>query len=157
VTEPDPEGARAAADAVEEEPAASLEEIDRDGCFALVRSMSVGRIAVALPGGPPLVVPVNYAVDGEVVVFRSDPGSKLLALREQPVSFQVDAVDPFHRTGWSVLIQGVAVEAVFAEVEHLAVESWAGATKHWVRVLPAAVTGRRIHMRDFPVDTRGYL
>jgi nitroimidazol reductase NimA-like FMN-containing flavoprotein (pyridoxamine 5'-phosphate oxidase superfamily) len=146
------------ASAATEEPSATLEEIPRDECLRLVASTAVGRIAVALPGGPPLVVPVNYALDGEVVVFRSDPGSKILALREQPVSFQVDFVDPFHRTGWSVLIQGVAYEATAAEVEHLAIESWAGGDKrHWIRVLPAAITGRRIRMADFPGDSRAYL
>ena len=147
----------AASDAVDEAPSPTLEEIDRDECLDLVGSLSVGRIAVALPGGPPLVVPVNYRLDGDVVVFRSDPGSKLFAMQEQPVSFQVDAVDPFRRSGWSVLIQGVAVEAEPAEVEHLVVESWAGATRHWIRVLPVAITGRRIVMTDFPVETRGYL
>jgi nitroimidazol reductase NimA-like FMN-containing flavoprotein (pyridoxamine 5'-phosphate oxidase superfamily) len=147
----------AASDAVEGIPEARLEEIDREQCLELVGSVSVGRIAVALPGGPPLVVPVNYVLDVDVVVFRSDPGSKLLALREQPVSFQVDAVDPIRRTGWSVLIQGVAREVTRNEIMHLAVESWAGATRHWIRVLPAAITGRRIRMVDFPVQTEGYL
>ena len=119
---------RGPAEAGVEAPSATLEEIDRDECLDLVGSVSVGRIAVALPGGPPFVVPVNYALDGDVVVFRSDPGSKLFALREQPVSFQVDAVDPVRRTGWSVLIQGIAQEVAQDEVEHLVVESWAGAT-----------------------------
>jgi uncharacterized protein len=144
-------------DTTTEEPSATLEKIDREECLDLVGSVSVGRIAVALPGGPPLVVPVNYALDGDVVVFSSDPGSKLFALREQPVSFQVDAVDPVRRTGWSVLIQGVAEEVTRDAVEHLGVESWAGATRHWIRILPAAITGRRIRMADFPVETRGYL
>jgi len=60
--------------------------------------MSIGRIAVASPGGPPLVVPINYAVDEGDVVFRTDPAPKLDLPRGLPVSFQVDLVDAL-RTG----------------------------------------------------------
>ena len=68
----------------------TLEPLTREECLELLATASVGRVAVALPGGPPLVLPVNFALDGDVVVFRSDPGSKLDALREHPASFQVD-------------------------------------------------------------------
>lgn len=108
-------------------------------------------------GGPPLVVPVNYTVHGEAIVFRTDPGTKLDLLREEPVSFQVDLIDPFHRTGWSVLVQGVADVATHLEID-IELESWAGGDKrHWVRVTPAAITGRRIILPDIPVECRGYL
>lgn len=135
-----------------------LEEIPLDECIALLRSMSVGRIAVALPaeGDSPLVVPVNYVVDGDVVVFRTDPGSKLDRLHETSVSFQVDLIDPFHRTGWSVLVRGVAREASADEAEHVHVQSWAGGPKlHWVRVTPLAITGRRIRLPELPERRRG--
>lgn len=138
-------------------PSSELEEIPREECLALLRSLAIGRIAVALPGGPPLVVPVNYIVHSETVVFRTDPGTKLDLLRQEPVSFQVDLIDPFHRTGWSVLVQGVADEATHREID-IELESWAGGDKHhWVRVTPATVTGRRIRLPDIPVEPRGYL
>lgn len=143
----------------EGEPSApTLEELPRDECLQLVASLSIGRIAVARHDQPPLVVPVNYVLDGDVIVFRSDRGTKLFALREQPISFQVDFVDPFHRTGWSVLVTGVAYEATPLEVEHLTVEPWAGGKKqHWVRVQPGVVTGRRIRLPEIQRDSRGYL
>jgi len=104
------------------------------------------------------VVPVNYIVDGEVIVFRSDPGEKLDRLHEAPASFQIDFVDPIHHTGWSVLVQGIAHRASATEVEHLDIESWAGGEKsHWVRVVPHAITGRRLVLPDLPLDLRGYL
>lgn len=91
-------------------------------------------------------------------MLRSDIGHKLRALRHQPVSFQVDEIDPFHRTGWSVLVSGVASEAAPADVAHLFVEPWApGEKDHWVRLVPATVTGRRIRLPELPVDTRGDL
>jgi nitroimidazol reductase NimA-like FMN-containing flavoprotein (pyridoxamine 5'-phosphate oxidase superfamily) len=136
----------------------SLDEIPREECLALLASMPVGRLAVASPGAPPLVVPVNYVLDGEIVVFRSDPGEKVIQLRGSPVSFQIDQIDPSRRTGWSVLVQGVAYEATPHEVEHLHVEPWAGGQKsHWVRIVPASITGRRIRLAEIRRDSRGYL
>ncbi len=49
--------------------------------MALLRPGGLGRIAVAAPSGPPEVMPVNYVLDGEAVVFRSDLGTKLTLLR----------------------------------------------------------------------------
>ena len=124
-------------------------------CLELLATASVGRVAVALPGGPPLVLPVNYAIDGDVIVFRTDPGSKLDALREHAASFQVDAVDPFRRTGWSVLVQGFAYETSPADVD---VDPWdAGPKEHWVRIYAGAITGRRIKLPDIDPDPHGYL
>lgn len=134
---------------------AELEEIPCDECLKLLRTMSIGRIAVAPPGGPPLVIPINYVIDGDDVVFRTDPGTKLDLLRGLPVSFQVDLIDPFHRTGWSVLIQGMAVETIPAEVDP---RPWAdGPKQHWIRITPGAITGRRLQLPECPVDCRGYL
>jgi nitroimidazol reductase NimA-like FMN-containing flavoprotein (pyridoxamine 5'-phosphate oxidase superfamily) len=132
----------------------TLETLTTEECLDLLATASVGRVAVALPGGAPVVVPVNFALDGAVIVFRTDPGSKLEALREHPASFQVDIIDPFHRTGWSVLVQGFAYETSPADVE---VEPWdAGPKAHWVRIYAGAVTGRRITLPDSDVDPRGY-
>jgi nitroimidazol reductase NimA-like FMN-containing flavoprotein (pyridoxamine 5'-phosphate oxidase superfamily) len=140
----------------EQEP--ELDELTRDECFRLVASHSIGRIAVAPPGRSPFVVPVNYVLDVEEVVFRSDPGTKIDVAPRHPVSFQVDFFDPFSRTGWSVLLQGTAAAADPAEVAHLGLESWAGGEKaHWMRVLPVEVTGRRIRLPESTAEPRGYL
>jgi nitroimidazol reductase NimA-like FMN-containing flavoprotein (pyridoxamine 5'-phosphate oxidase superfamily) len=137
----------------------ALEELDHDECLKRVATMSVGRVAVAADDGRgPIVVPVNYVLDGEFIVFRSGAGTKLHALRDAPMSFQVDVVDPSHHTGWSVLIRGVAYEVTAQEVKHLAVEPWApGGKHHWIRLVPTAITGRNIRLPDVPWDTRGYL
>ena len=135
-----------------------LSELDEAECLRLVATLEVGRIAVARAGEAPLVVPVNYVLDGSVVVFRSDEGSKLFALLAAPASFQVDLVDPFHRTGWSVLIQGIVEEVDVALLAHLDLAPWAAGTKrHWLRVVPTAVTGRRLHLPVWTGDDRGYL
>jgi uncharacterized protein len=136
----------------------SSEPIPRDECLSLLAAMAVGRFAVASPGAPPLVVPVNYVLDGDVVVFRSDAGEKVLLLRGSPASFQIDQIDPSRRTGWSVLVQGAAYEATPREVEHLHIEPWApGEKSHWVRIVPASITGRRIELPELWRDEKGYL
>ena len=74
--------------------------------------------------------------------------------REHPASFQVDCIDPFHRTGWSVLVQGFAYETSPADVE---VEPWDGGPKaHWVRIYAGGITGRRLTLPQVGPDPRGY-
>jgi uncharacterized protein len=140
------------------DPEVALEELARGECLDLLRAFTVGRIAIASNSGSVLVVPVNYLVDGEVIVFRSDPGEKLDLLRGAAASFQIDFIDPIHHTGWSVLVQGTAHRAAAEEVEHLDIESWAAGEKpHWVRVVPDTITGRRLVVPNLPLDLRGYL
>ena len=135
----------------------SLDDLTPEACLALVGTMSIGRVAVAADGGAPLVVPVNYVLDGEVVVFRTAPGTKVLEFLGAPMSFQVDLFDPSHRSGWSVLIRGRAAEAADREVRHLTIEPWApGDRSQWIRVLPNEITGRRIQLPDAVRDPRSY-
>ncbi|HET7489931.1 MAG TPA: pyridoxamine 5'-phosphate oxidase family protein [Acidimicrobiales bacterium] len=125
--------------------APALEDLSLDECMRLLADSTVGRFAVATPGAAPLVVPVNYLLDGDAVVFRSGPGSKLRGLRGLPVSFEVDRIDEVRHTGWSVLLRGRAYEATRWEVEHLHLETWVPGDKgHWVRIVPEGISGRRI-------------
>lgn len=139
------------------EAGAVLEELTRAACFELLATRRIGRLAVMLRAGSPHVVPVNYLLDGETIVFRSGPGSKLTALRERPVSFQVDEFDETRRTGWSVLVQGIAQDGDVAP-PGVDIEPWApGERDHWVRVIAASVGGRRIILPSWSTDDRGYL
>ena len=135
-----------------------LEEVPAEECMELVGSLTVGRVAVAAPGQAPLVVPVSYIVDEQTVVFRTGPGTELSRLMSNPLSFQVDFVDAYHRSGWSVLIRGTAAEVEATEKSELDVKPWVGGDRsNWVRVVPAIVTGRRIRLPEIVWDTRGYL
>jgi uncharacterized protein len=133
-----------------------LEELDVETCFDLLSRCTVGRIGVNMEHLGPLVVPVNFALDGEIVVFRSDEGTKLRLLEHGPISFQVDSLDHLHQVGWSVLVRGVAHHAEAWEVSHVDVEPWAGPRQHWIRLVPGLVTGRRIRFDELPFDDRGY-
>lgn len=135
----------------------TVEDLDRDECLRLLRSEVVGRIAVVVDDDSPLVVPVNYSLDDDVVVFRTAPGSKLWGLRRRPVSFEVDQHDWYTRTGWSVLVRGTCHE-VDEDAAGAVVQPWdAGDKRHWVRLVPHEITGRRITLPVADVDSRGYI
>ena len=126
---------------------APFEELDPATCLGLLRLQSIGRLAVSRPDAPPHLVPVNYAVVGRSIVFRTTPGTKLDLLVTEPVSFEVDAWDQAGRTGWSVVVQGYAYEASDREMEYedVSLESVAEQQhSRWVRLVPDSVTGRRV-------------
>ena len=56
--------------------------------------------------GRAAIFPVNYVLDGDTIVFRTDPGTKLGAAGRARASFEIDSVDREHRTGWSVVASG---------------------------------------------------
>jgi nitroimidazol reductase NimA-like FMN-containing flavoprotein (pyridoxamine 5'-phosphate oxidase superfamily) len=125
-----------------------VEVIDRRECLELLAGDAVGRVAI-IEGTGPLVLPVNYALHGEQVVFRTGPGSKLTAARRRQVCFEVDAFDRAARTGWSVIVRGrleevEAFDRSLPELERL-VEPWLDSSApHIVRLVPAIISGRRL-------------
>ena len=125
------------------------QELTKSECFALLSGQRLGRVAVVDDQGP-AVFPVNFVLDRHMVVFRTDEGTKLdAAARGSQVAFEIDGTDEAARSGWSVLIRGEATEvtdpAELARLRKLRVSPWApGAKPHYVRILPAKLTGRRI-------------
>jgi len=123
-----------------------LEIIDTAECWELLGRTPVGRVAF-LEDGELTILPVNHAVVGHRVVFRTLKGSLLHeALMKEPVAFQVDEFDPATRTGWSVLIRGVADVVEDDELADVDLQPWADAVDRddWVQVQAEEVTGRRI-------------
>ena len=129
-----------------------LVELDRKECLELLRSAPVGRFAVAPGGVAPLVVPVNFLLDGETVVFRSEPGEKIDGFENRPASLEIDGVDVDERLGWSVLVRGMAsVVPCWAGPADVELHPWGGDKPLWVRLVPAEITGRRLVHRH-PVE-----
>ena len=127
-----------------------LEIIPPDECRRLLATDQVGRLALN-DGGTPMVFPVNYALDGEAIVFRTAPGTKLSVGPRGHVSFEIDDMDRSTHTGWSVVVTGQLEEVTpydaetFDRVHRLPVEPWSGGDKpHWMRLVPTRVSGRRI-------------
>lgn len=128
-----------------------LEVLDREECLNLLERTHIGRLAIVVDGRP-VVFPVNYAMDGANVVFRTAPGTKLHGMRGHAVAFEIDGTDSRYHTGWSVLVAGIGEEEhdphVLARYEMLPVRPWGGGPKsHWMRVHSRAITGRRIPSR----------
>ena len=129
-----------------------LEALERSECLQLLATASVGRIALhwdALPR----VLPVNFALDGETVVFRTGPGTKLAAAVAGAVlAFEVDDIDPWYHDGWSVVVTGVATALTGGEAleraTRLPLRPWApGARNDYVAITPTLVSGRRLSRR----------
>jgi nitroimidazol reductase NimA-like FMN-containing flavoprotein (pyridoxamine 5'-phosphate oxidase superfamily) len=132
-----------------------LEVIDRAECLRLLAGEEVGRLGVVV-GGRPEIFPVNFALDGDCVIFRTDPGTKLAAAIHDPVVFEVDRLDHATRSAWSVIIHGRADHvtaygspSLLHRTAHLDLYPWSGASKAYLlRIVPNTITGRRIQPRE---------
>jgi nitroimidazol reductase NimA-like FMN-containing flavoprotein (pyridoxamine 5'-phosphate oxidase superfamily) len=127
-----------------------IEIIDPDECRRLLAQDEIGRLAVVI-GATPMILPVNYALDGDDIVFRTMPGSRL-DVGQGHAAFEVDSFDRVCHSGWSVLVTGHLEEVSWYQsrdmkrVEALPVEPWApGERNLWLRLRPSFITGRIVH------------
>jgi nitroimidazol reductase NimA-like FMN-containing flavoprotein (pyridoxamine 5'-phosphate oxidase superfamily) len=124
-----------------------IEVIDADECLRLLAGEEIGRVAVVI-GATPMILPVNYSLDGDAIVFRTMPGSRL-DVGQGHAAFEVDQFDNAHKAGWSVLVTGHLEEVSWYQtkemrrVRELAVTPWAGGDRNlWLRLRPSFITGR---------------
>jgi uncharacterized protein len=130
---------------------AGLEILHLGDCFLLLKSVPVGRVGF-VARGEVVILPVNFLVDGQDVVFATGAGSKLSSVEVgHYVGFEADAYDPVAKTGWSVVVNGFAEVCDSSEeaarLEALGMAPWGGAAadqRVWVRIRPTTVSGRRI-------------
>jgi nitroimidazol reductase NimA-like FMN-containing flavoprotein (pyridoxamine 5'-phosphate oxidase superfamily) len=127
-----------------------MEIIPRQECLRLLASQKVGRLGF-VDDDQPMILPVNYALAGDIVVFRTGEGPKLDSARLGKVAFEVDQVDADAQAGWSVLVQGVAREFTddddwfAAQLRHTARPTWLPVNpRHFVRIIPRLISGRRV-------------
>ena len=125
-----------------------LREMSPTECLELVAGRPVGRVSYCTESGP-VTIPVNHVlIDGDIVL-RTSPHSELgQHLLAQPrVCYQVDDFDELHQSGWSVLIQGLAIIVGPADLPPDAPRPapWAeGARTLSIRIRADRVTGRRV-------------
>ena len=126
------------------------EELERSECLELLANGNYGRLGVMVDGYP-VVLPMQYALDGERVVLRTNPGSKFSQAPLANVSFEIDHVDLERETGWSVLVQGVAeditnaIDTLSVQARELTVDTWAQSPADcWLAIVARKITGRRI-------------
>jgi uncharacterized protein len=121
--------------------------LDPAKCFRLLSTQTVGRV-VYTDGALPAVAPVNYALDGHRIIFRTSPLSRLaLGVVDQVVAFEVDSLDAEVRTGWSVVVTGIARALIdsgeLTRAAALQLSPWAGGERAlFVCITPGVVTGR---------------
>jgi uncharacterized protein len=120
-------------------------------CLDLLRSTEVGRVVTTTTDYPD-VVPVNFVVDHGSVVFRTADGTKLDGLTaNHRVSFETDGYDHDAGEAWSVVIKGHArvLRYLHQQIDALDLPlfPWlAGPKRHFVRIDPVEMTGRRFHV-----------
>ncbi len=136
---------------------AVVEPLDEAECLQMISAGGIGRIGYTGQYGP-TVLPVNFALQEQAVVFRTGQDSPMgedlrtgIADADYIVAFEVDEISQASREGWSILIQGSAhhVDSEHgkrAQVMRSGVEAWveAGREELFIRILPTRITGRRI-------------
>lgn len=126
-----------------------LEVLERAECLQLLGNAVIGRVAVS-SGALPIILPVNFLLDGERILMRTGKGTKLdHALAGAVVAFEVDDIDRWRHQGWSVAVTGVATVVDdpddLVRIECLPLAHWApGDGEHVVALSAELVTGRRI-------------
>lgn len=123
--------------------------LDRHECLRLLAGATLGRIGLTT-GALPAVLPVNFWFDGERILIRTGPGTKLAAATQDAVvAFEVDEMDAFWHTGWSVLVTGIAHHITdpreLEKMHDLPIPRWAPrGGGHVVAIEPELISGRRI-------------
>lgn len=133
--------------------AAHLEILDDEDCLAMLRRHSIGRIGLS-SGALPVVLPVNFMLDGRTLLFRTEPGLKLDAARQGAVAcLEVDDYDVMAHTGSSVLATGrlgvVTEESRLRSLASLPLRPWgAPDARHLVELPIELLSGRTISTTD---------
>jgi uncharacterized protein len=126
-----------------------LRTLTREECLALLRHGVIGRIGYVVDGLA-VIVPVNFVVVGDDIVFCTAKGSKLAWLSSRShLAFEVDESRTSQREGWSVLVHGSAHEVTdpheIDELRHGQLHSWVHpAAEHWVRIAVEKISGRAL-------------
>ncbi len=127
-----------------------LEELEASECRRLLISTSVGRLGYSTTHEQ-RIVPMNYVIADEHIVFRTSADHEVAQYAcQRPVAFEVDDVDAFLQSGWSVLVSGTAEELPRAALRAMDVgetpEPWAeGVRSLYLRIPLTGITGRRVH------------
>lgn len=135
------------------EPISEVQNLEHHECWAALRTVSVGRLAVLVAGRPD-IFPINYTVDRGTLVFRTSEGTKLSgASDDAAVAVEADGVDPNTGLAWSVVVKGTAAVVTgteqVLETTQLFLFPWqAGKKDTFVRITPDTVTGRRFKVTE---------
>lgn len=126
-----------------------MEVLSESECWRLLRSVDLGRIALATDDGIE-IFPINFVVDRGTIVFRTAAGTKLTRVSQtSEIAFEADDSDPPAGVAWSVVVKGDAETihgrtAVFDAFE-INLRPWHNSNKpFFVRLEPRSISGRRL-------------
>lgn len=124
---------------------AHVRDIERAECLDLLRSQRVGRLAFTDDSGPD-ALPVNFSVDGEDILIATTGYSSIArSATGARVAFEVDEIDAYTESGWSVVVRGRAHRESHLESSDNAPYPWAeGNRAYLIRIRPDVITGRRL-------------
>jgi uncharacterized protein len=126
----------------------ALELLSNSECVQLLTRAQVGRV-VFTAGALPAVVPVTFALLDDAIVMCTASDTRLAAAADGGVlAFEIDEIDLPSRTGWSVVVTGVAelvTDSLTRSRIHGMVTPWApGQVDVFISLPLTLLTGRRI-------------
>lgn len=131
----------------------ALRSIDDRRARELLRSQRLGRVVERVQDIIE-IFPVNYATDGQRIVFRTAPGTKLAGfVAASEVLFEVDELND--GDAWSVVVRGtprlIETEAEIAELGDLKPQPLLPTVKEQIAVLEInSITGREFTIGPEP-------
>jgi nitroimidazol reductase NimA-like FMN-containing flavoprotein (pyridoxamine 5'-phosphate oxidase superfamily) len=128
----------------------TMEVLSEAECRRLLASEEVGRVAY-VDDDFPVVVPVNYVLDENSIAIHTDAGTKFARIPLHRVAFEVDGIEGWNQSGWSVLVQGFgqdvtdALGARYEDLRRRGLETWPpGERTRWLTIDIQRISGRRI-------------
>ena len=128
----------------------TVEVLSEAECRRLLAEQEVGRVAF-VDRDFPVVLPVNYVLDGNAIAIHTDRGTKFDWIPLHRVAFEVDGIERWDHSGWSVLVQGFgqdvsdAIGMRYEDLRRRGLTTWLpGERSHWVTIDIQRISGRRI-------------
>jgi len=123
-------------------------QLGAEDCWAMLGSEEFGRLAFRLIDEVH-ITPINFAVDGRTLLFRTAEGDKLLGVvMGTEVAFEVDGFEG--ESARSVFVRGTARllgEDEAHRAENVPLRSWVSTLKYnVVEIVPQVVTGRAFEL-----------
>ena len=118
-------------------------------CHQLLASVSFGRIVYTRQAMPAVDV-VNFALDGDDIVIRTDAAGQLAAAtRAAVVAFEVDDIGAIGHCGWSVTAVGRSREVTDPEeitrLRRIGLRPGPpGEEEHFIKITPGILNGQRL-------------
>ena len=113
-------------------------------CLRLLAGERLGRVAITVKALP-VILPVQFALDHDEIVFRAPPGGVLAeATRHTVIAFEADGSEPGYGY-WSVLVTGVARHLAERDARGLTtLPPWSSEADVTVALSPQLLSGRRL-------------